>query len=65
MGNARLRRVVCYRDLRAQGITNECRRGQQYDVIFVDQVSAVVPLLQLLTSAKVGSFQIKGFKGFA
>jgi hypothetical protein len=30
-----------------------CRRGRQYDLVFVDQVSAVVPLLRTLTSAKV------------
>ena len=30
-----------------------CRRGQQYDVVIVDQVSVVVPLIHLLTSAKV------------
>jgi len=30
-----------------------CRRKQQYDVVFVDQVSVVVPLLRMLTSAKV------------
>lgn len=30
-----------------------CRAKQQYDVVIVDQVSVVVPLLKLLTRAKV------------
>ena len=34
-------------------MTCDCRRDHQYDVVFVDQVSVVVPLLRLLTSAKV------------
>ena len=30
-----------------------CRSGQQYGVIFVDQVSAVIPVLKWCTSAQV------------
>lgn len=30
-----------------------CRSGQQYDVVFVDQVSAVIPLLKRCTSARI------------
>lgn len=29
------------------------RQGKQYDVIFVDQVSVVIPVLRMLTSSKV------------
>jgi len=29
------------------------RRRRQYDVVFVDQVSAVIPVLHLLTRSKV------------
>lgn len=31
-----------------------CRQTKQYDVIFVDQVSAAIPVLLLLTRSKVG-----------
>ena len=38
----------------ANGIqTFVCRQGKQYDVVFVDQVSVIIPVLRALTSSKV------------
>lgn len=36
-----------------KGVLCTCRRKRQYDVVFVDQVSAAVPVLRLLTNSKV------------
>lgn len=35
-----------------------CRRGRAYDVIFVDQVSAAIPVLLLLTRSKVPYYSL-------
>lgn len=35
-----------------------CRQHKQYDVIIVDQVSIVIPVLQLLTRSKVRDYSV-------